>query len=89
MPPSSPASSGEHTKDASGATYREHGGSGRLHAAFYAGDYPEAQSSYERSLRFRQNPDEIYLKLSDVHFKLGNLDLERVYREKIYGSLRP
>ena len=30
MPPSSPASSGEHTKDASGATYREHGGSGRL-----------------------------------------------------------
>lgn len=31
----------------------------------------------------------VLLKLSDVHFKLGDLELERYYRERIYGSLRP
>ncbi len=27
------------------------------------------------------------LKLSDAHFKLGNFEQERNYREKIYGRL--
>ena len=58
-------------------------------AAFYAGDYVEAQSGYEASLAKRDDPSSVLLKLSDVHFKLGNLELERHYREKIYGSLRP
>jgi len=58
-------------------------------AAFYAGDYVEARSSYEASLARRDDPNSVLLKLSDVHFKLGNLERERHYREKIYGSLRP
>ena len=58
-------------------------------AAFYAGDYVEAQSAYEASLAKRDDQSSVLLKLSDVHFKLGNLELERHYREKIYGSLRP
>ena len=61
----------------------------RADAAFYAGDYVEAQSGYEASLAKRDDPSSVLLKLSDVHFKLGNLELERHYREKIYGSLRP
>ena len=58
-------------------------------AAFYAGDYVEAQSAYEASLAKSDDQSSVLLKLSDVHFKLGNLELERHYREKIYGSLRP
>ncbi len=56
-------------------------------AAFYDGEYLEAQSRYEESLRLLQNPAQVYLKLSDTHFMLGNLELERFFREKIYGSL--
>ncbi len=58
-------------------------------AAFYDGDYLEAQARYETGLSTSNHPDDVFLKLSDVHFKLGNFDLERRYREKIYGSLRP
>ncbi len=58
-------------------------------ASFYAGDYQAARSRYEKSLERAAKPDSLYLKLSDTHFKLGELDLERFYREKIYGSLRP
>jgi tetratricopeptide (TPR) repeat protein len=58
-------------------------------AAFYAGDYLEAKRWYEASLGDHERPDGIFLKLSDVYFQLGDLELERVYRERIYGSLRP
>ncbi len=58
-------------------------------AAFYAADYLEAKRRYEESLRDHERPDGIFLKLSDVYFQLGDLELERVYRERIYGSLRP
>ncbi len=58
-------------------------------AAFYDGEYFEARSRYEETLPISQDPASIYLKLYDVHFKLGDRELERVYREKIYGSLRP
>jgi tetratricopeptide (TPR) repeat protein len=59
-------------------------------AAFYDGDYLEARARYEKSLEGRGDDAEtVYLKLSDTHFMLGDLDLERRYREKIYGSLRP
>jgi len=57
-------------------------------AAFYAGDLLAAQAHYEASAESREDADSIWLKLSDVHFALGNLELERLYREKIYGSLR-
>ena len=57
-------------------------------AAFYAGDLLAAQASYETSAGSREDAESVWLKLSDVHFALGNLELERVYREKIYGSLR-
>ena len=57
-------------------------------AAFYDGDYLEARARYEESLARSESSDDIVLKLSDTHFKLGNFDLERLYREKIYGSLR-
>lgn len=57
-------------------------------AAFYHGDYPEARARYEKSLEGRDKPESVYLKLSDAHFMLGNFDLERRYRERIYGSLR-
>jgi tetratricopeptide (TPR) repeat protein len=58
-------------------------------AAFYDGEYLEARSRYEESLRLLPDPAQVYLKLSDTHFMLGDLELERLYREKIYGSLRP
>ena len=56
-------------------------------AAFYRGDHPAALQFYEESLEGRKKPNPIFLKLSDVHFKLGNLEEERDYREKIYGRL--
>jgi tetratricopeptide (TPR) repeat protein len=58
-------------------------------AAFYDSEYLEARSRYEESLRLLEDPAQVYLKLSDTHFMLGDLALERLYREKIYGSLRP
>jgi len=58
-------------------------------AAFYDSEYLEARSRYEESLRILEDPAQVYLKLSDTHFMLGDLALERLYREKIYGSLRP
>jgi tetratricopeptide (TPR) repeat protein len=58
-------------------------------AAFYAGDFVGALRSYEHALRIADNPTAVLLKLSDVHFKLGNIDDERAYREKVYGTLEP
>jgi tetratricopeptide (TPR) repeat protein len=58
-------------------------------AAFYDGDYLDALARYEETLKLSPDPAPIYLKLSDVHFMMGDLERERVYREKIYGSLRP
>ena len=49
--------------------------------------YDDALALYEASREIRRDERSILLKLSDVHFKLGNVELERVYRERIYGSL--
>ncbi len=35
-----------------------------------------------------QNPG-ILVKLSDVYFRLGDMENERLYREKIYGTIGP
>lgn len=57
-------------------------------AAFHQGDYAAALESYEESTERSPAIDSVLLKLSDVHFQLGNFELERHYRERIYGSLR-
>ena len=57
-------------------------------AAFQSGDYLGALRDYEHSLGLRGDEAGIWLKLSDVHFKLGDLERERQFREKVYGTLR-
>ena len=56
-------------------------------AAFYREDHDDARELYEAALQASPEQTAILLKLSDVHFMLGNVDLERSYREKIYGTL--
>ena len=56
-------------------------------AAFFTGNIQRALGFYEASLAGNPHPGPVWLKLSDVHFKLGDLDKERTYRERIYGSL--
>jgi hypothetical protein len=63
-------------------------------AALFLEDYRGAQEFYEKSLldiapkglHASQKPG-VLLKLSDVHFLLNDFVKERLYREKIYGSL--
>ena len=55
--------------------------------AFLEKDYARALDSYRQSAG-RGGPDPaLMLKLSDVHFLLGDLEKERASREAIYGSL--
>ncbi len=59
-------------------------------AAFYSKDYDTAKNYYERILKENvsdRGNRELFEKLSDVYFLTGNYDKERLYREKIYGSL--
>jgi tetratricopeptide (TPR) repeat protein len=58
-------------------------------ASFLMGNFPVALERYEASLRNDQGNAAILVKLSDVHFRLGDLERERFYREKIYGRLSP
>jgi len=58
-------------------------------AAFRLADYATALQRYEAALAEPTDATPILLKLSDVHFKLGNFGLERTYRERIYGTLEP
>ena len=57
-------------------------------AAFLAGDMERARELYEASLAGHPRPSSVWLKLSDVYFKLGDLEKERAFRERVYGSLR-
>jgi hypothetical protein len=63
-------------------------------AALFLEDYRGAQECYEKSLQeiepkglHASQKSGVLLKLSDVHFLLNDLVQERLYREKIYGSL--
>jgi tetratricopeptide (TPR) repeat protein len=56
-------------------------------AAFLDHDPRGAREAYTRALEEDANRASALLKLSDVAFALGDLDGERVYRERIYGSL--
>jgi hypothetical protein len=53
------------------------------------GNFTVALERYEESLSKDQANTGILVKLSDVHFRLGDLERERFYREKIYGRLSP
>lgn len=57
-------------------------------ALLWMGDPHGALKSYEESLASLVDKDSVFAKLSDVYFSLGDLDGERLYREKVYGSLR-
>jgi tetratricopeptide (TPR) repeat protein len=58
-------------------------------AAFHDGDHQAALEHYELALQETENPTAILLKLSDVYFKLGDVEMERAYRQRIYGTLEP
>jgi tetratricopeptide (TPR) repeat protein len=56
--------------------------------AFMSEDFAGALRRYEESLVGRDRTNtRVLLKLSDVHFRLGDLDRERHYRELLYGRL--
>ena len=57
-------------------------------AAFLTGTMQRARAYYEASLPEHPRPRSVWLKLSDVCFKLGDLEQERAFREKVYGALR-
>ena len=56
-------------------------------AAFQAGDAREARELYEEAAPLSRDPRSIYLKLSDAAFVLQDLESERRYRERYYGTL--
>jgi tetratricopeptide (TPR) repeat protein len=57
-------------------------------AAFLAGNMEQARERYEASLAGDPWPSSAWLKLSDVYYKLGDLEKERTFRERVYGGLR-
>ena len=56
-------------------------------AAFLLGNFTLALERYEKSLKEQASSADILVKLSDVYFRLGDLENERLYREKIYGAI--
>ena len=73
-----------HGSDSERGLWRERLGD----AAFLTGNIPRARDYYEASLAEHPRPSSVWLKLSDVYFKLGDLEKERAFRERVYGSLR-
>ena len=57
-------------------------------ASFFSRDYLAAVGWYEQSVKSHEENTSALLKLSDVHFLLGDLEKERIYRERIYGSVK-
>jgi hypothetical protein len=58
-------------------------------AAFFSGDFTLALQQYEKGRKGPEHDASILVKLSDVYFRLGDLEHERLYREKIYGTIGP
>jgi hypothetical protein len=56
-------------------------------AAFLDHDPRGAREAYTRALDENADRASVLVKLSDVAFALGDLEGERAYRERIYGSL--
>jgi hypothetical protein len=57
-------------------------------AAFLAGHIERARDRYAASLAHHPRPRSVWLRLSDVYFKLGDFEKERTFRERVYGGLR-
>ncbi len=58
-------------------------------AAFLLGNFTMALEKYEKGLKGHDQNPGILVKLSDVYFRLGDVENERLYREKIYGTIGP
>jgi tetratricopeptide (TPR) repeat protein len=56
-------------------------------AVVFGGDYARAREIYAGVAERPGAPTSALLKLSDVHFALGDHDAERRYRERVYGTL--
>lgn len=56
-------------------------------AAFLSGNLLGALHWYETSLAGNRQRNSVYVKLSDVYFRMGDPERERIYRERIYGHL--
>jgi tetratricopeptide (TPR) repeat protein len=56
-------------------------------AAFFLGNFTMALQQYEKGAKGNEQSAGILVKLSDVYFRLGDLEKERLYREKIYGTI--
>jgi tetratricopeptide (TPR) repeat protein len=56
-------------------------------AAFFLGNFTMALQQYEKGVKGNEQRAGILVKLSDVYFRLGDLEKERLYREKIYGTI--
>jgi tetratricopeptide (TPR) repeat protein len=72
------------SSDAGKAQWQERRGD----AAFISGDIRQARALYDTSLEGHAHPASIWLKLSDVCFRLGDLEQERAFRQRVYGALR-
>jgi tetratricopeptide (TPR) repeat protein len=57
-------------------------------AAVFLGDHSRGLGRYEEALEADPDAPRLLLKLSDLHFLLGDDEGERELRERIYGSLR-
>lgn len=57
-------------------------------AAFQLGDAREARERYEEAARTAPDQASLFLKLSDAAFVLQDLESERRYRERYYGTVR-
>ena len=68
----------------SGTSWLERAGD----AAFHAGAVAEARGLYERARRRQSYRAMLDLKLADVAFREGDLEQERLLRERYYGALR-
>ena len=56
-------------------------------AAFFLGETDRAQEAYRAALGAGEDAL-LYEKLADASFRSGDVEQERVWREKVYGSLR-
>lgn len=70
------------------AEYRAHWLERAADAAFVEGSASEAKTLYGASLALHSSPG-VLLKISDACFRLGDLEGEKLFRERIYGSLAP
>ncbi len=56
---------------------------------FVSGDYTDALHKYQQVLEKSIYKASLYKKISDIAFIQGDAQMERHYREMVYGNLRP